>query len=55
MDTVPSWTAQWASDGTSVRITYGRPVGPREHVTVIVFRAVDAAGNMIGGPVRLDI
>jgi hypothetical protein len=53
MDAVPSWTTQWAPDNASVRIVYGSPVDRREDVTVIVFRAVDGAGNMIGGPARL--
>ncbi|MBV9447043.1 MAG: hypothetical protein JO345_14265 [Streptosporangiaceae bacterium] len=53
LDTVSSWTTQWAADSTSVRIAYGRPVDPREDVSIIVFRAVDAAVNMIGGPARL--
>ncbi|HEX6525742.1 MAG TPA: hypothetical protein VF070_37870 [Streptosporangiaceae bacterium] len=53
LDTVSSWTTQWAVGNTSVRIAYGRPVDPREEVNIIVFRAVDAAGNMIGGPARL--
>lgn len=44
---------QWWAGNTSVRITYGEPVSPGRGVTVIVFRAVDAAGNMIGGPARL--
>ncbi len=55
LDAVSSWTTQWAAGNTSVQITYGRPVSPREDVGIIVFRAVDAAGNMIGGPVRLAV
>jgi hypothetical protein len=50
---VTSWTTQWASDRTSVRISYGTPAAARQQVTIIVFRAVDAAGNMIGAPVTL--
>jgi hypothetical protein len=53
LDAVSSWTTRWAPDNTSVRITYASPVAAHEDVTVIVFRAVDAAGNMIGGPLRL--
>ena len=53
LDAVGSWTTQWASDNTSVRIAYGTPVAAGCGVGVIVFRAVDTAGNMIGGPVRL--
>ena len=53
LDAVSSWTTQWAADNASVRIVYGSPVDRREDVTVIVFRAVDGAGNMIGGPARL--
>jgi hypothetical protein len=53
LDAVSSWTSQWAADNASVRIAYGRPLAPREDVTIIVFRAVDGAGNMIGGPARL--
>jgi glucuronyl esterase-like protein len=53
LDAVSSWTTQWAADNTAVRIAYGSPLTTREDVSVIVFRAVDAAGNMIGGPVRL--
>lgn len=48
LDAVSSWNTQWAADNASVRIAYGSPV--REDVNVLVFRAVDAAGNMIGGP-----
>jgi hypothetical protein len=53
LDAVGSWTTQWASDNTSVRIAYGTPVPAGCAVGVIVFRAVDTAGNMIGGPVSL--
>lgn len=53
LDAVSTWTTHWAADGTSVLIAYGSPVAPGQDVTIIVFRAVDAAGNMIGGPVRL--
>jgi hypothetical protein len=55
MDAAASWTAQWAADNASVRITFGSPLAHREDVTVVVFRAVDAAGNMIGGPARLVV
>jgi len=53
LDAVSAWTTQWAADNSSVRITYSSPLTRRAHVDVIVFRAVDASGNMIGGPVRL--
>jgi hypothetical protein len=53
LDGVSSWTTQWAAGNASVRITYGSPVAHRRDVTIIVFRAVDAVGNMIGGPARL--
>ncbi len=53
LDAVSSWTAQWAAGNAAVRITYDSPLDRRQEVTVIVFRAVDGAGNMIGGPVRL--
>jgi hypothetical protein len=53
LDTVQAWTTQWATDHTSVRIAYGTPVASGTAVSVIVFRAADTAGNMIGGPVRL--
>ena len=53
LDAVSSWTTQWAADNSSVRITYSSPLARRADVNVIVFRAVDASGNMIGGPVRL--
>lgn len=53
MNNVPSWTTQWSPDNTSVQITYGSPVSRHEDVNVIVFRAVDTAGNMIGAPVTL--
>jgi hypothetical protein len=53
LDAVGSWTTQWAADNTSVRIAYGVPVASGTAVSVIVFRAVDMAANMIGGPVRL--
>jgi hypothetical protein len=53
LDAVSAWTTQWAAGNASVRITYASPVDHRRDVTVIVFRAVDTAGNMIGGPVRL--
>jgi hypothetical protein len=51
IDAVSSWTTRWAADNASVQITYGGRV--RGNVNIIVFRAVDTAGNMIGGPVRL--
>jgi hypothetical protein len=55
LDTVSSWTTQWAADNASVRIAYGGPLAPHEDVNIIVFRAMDAAGNMIGGPVPLVV
>jgi hypothetical protein len=55
LDAVSSWTTRWAADNASVRITYGKPLARREDVTIIVFRAVDADGNMIGGPARLVV
>jgi hypothetical protein len=56
LDAVSSWVTQWAADNASVRIAYSRPLARHEEeVNVIVFRAVDAAGNMIGGPVRLVV
>jgi hypothetical protein len=51
LDAVSSWTTRWPAGNTSVQITYASPV--REDVNIIVFRAVDTAGNMIGGPKRL--
>jgi hypothetical protein len=53
LDAVSSWTTQWGADNASVRIAYASPAGHHRDVTVIVFRAVDAAGNMIGGPARI--
>jgi hypothetical protein len=53
LDPVSSWTTQWAADNASARIAYGKPLAPREDVNLLVFRAVDAAGNMIGGPAHL--
>jgi hypothetical protein len=53
MDAVSSWTTQWAADNTSVRLVYGTPLAHDEGVRIVVFRAVDAAGNMIGGPASL--
>ena len=54
LDAVSSWTTQWAADNASVRIDYGSPLAHRhQDVNIIVFRAVDTAGNMIGGPVSL--
>jgi hypothetical protein len=53
LNAASSWTAQWAADHTSVRVAFGSPVAARDDVSVIVFRAVDAAGNLIGGPVHL--
>jgi hypothetical protein len=50
LDLVSSWTTEWASDNTSVRITYGQPLTCRGDLHLIVFRAADTAGNMIGGP-----
>jgi hypothetical protein len=55
LDAVSSWTTQWAPGNSSVQITYGSPVGRHEDVSIIVFRAVDTAGNMIGGPVSLVV
>ncbi|WP_157435906.1 hypothetical protein [Actinospica robiniae] len=54
MDAASSWSTRWASDGTSVQVVYARPVSFRAG-SVVVFRAVDAAGNMLGGPVRLAL
>jgi len=51
LNAVSSWTTQWATDNTAVQVTYASPV--EADVTIIVFRAVDTAGNMIGGPVSL--
>jgi hypothetical protein len=53
LDAASAWTTSWAAGNTSVQIAYDSPVSRPEDVSVIVFRAVDAAGNMIGGPVRL--
>lgn len=53
LDAVSSWTTQWAAGNSSVQITYATPVARHQDVNLIVFRAVDTAGNMIGGPVRL--
>ncbi|MBO0835256.1 MAG: hypothetical protein J2P28_07020, partial [Actinobacteria bacterium] len=53
LDKPGSWTTQWAADSTSVQIIYGAPVGGGADVNVIVFRAVDSGGNMIGGPLQL--
>ena len=50
LDLVSSWTTQWAPDHTSVSITYGEPLTCRGDVHIVLFRAVDTAGNMIGGP-----
>jgi hypothetical protein len=55
LDAVSSWTTQWSAGNTSVRITYASPVSPGEDVTIIVFRAVDTAGNMIGGPAQFVV
>lgn len=55
LDAASSWTTKWAADNASVRIAYGSPLATDEDVHVIVFRAVDAAGNMIGGPARLVV
>ncbi len=55
LDAVSSWTTQWAAGNASVRITYGSPPALAEDGNIIVFRAVDAAGNMIGGPARLAV
>jgi hypothetical protein len=55
LDATSSWTTQWAADNASVRIAYASPVDRHRDVTVIVFRAADAAGNMIGGPVPLAV
>jgi hypothetical protein len=53
LDAASSWTAQWAAGNSSVQIAYDSPLAHRRDINVIVFRAVDAAGNMIGGPVSL--
>lgn len=55
LDAASSWATQWAADNASVRIAYGGPLATDEDVNIIVFRAVDAAGNMIGGPARLVV
>lgn len=56
LDAVSSWSTQWTADSTAAQISYDSSRTSRRDdgaVTVIVFRAVDEAGNMIGGPVRL--
>lgn len=53
LDAASSWTTQWAADHTSVRIAYSKP--QRGNVTIIVFRAVDDAGNTIGAPARFAV
>ena len=53
LDAASSWTTRWAPDNASVKIAYGSPIAAGQDVNVIVFRAVDAAGNMIGGPASL--
>ncbi|HZM84737.1 MAG TPA: hypothetical protein VFC19_54135 [Candidatus Limnocylindrales bacterium] len=50
LDLVSSWTTEWASDHTSVNITYGQPMACRGDVHLILFRAMDTAANLIGGP-----
>jgi hypothetical protein len=55
LDAVSSWTTQWAADNMSVRISFASSRATREDLNIVVFRAVDAAGNMIGGPVRLVV
>jgi len=54
-DLVPSWTTEWAADHTSVRVTFGQPITCRADLHVILFRAVDTAGNMIGGPQQFTV
>ncbi|HEY3867720.1 MAG TPA: hypothetical protein VGM10_05200 [Actinocrinis sp.] len=53
LDAASSWSAQWAPDNTSVRLSYARPVADHQSVSIIIFRVVDTAGNMIGGPLSL--
>jgi hypothetical protein len=55
LDAVSTWTAQWAADSTSVQVIYGSPVPAGQDVNVIVFRAVDTGGNMIGGPAQFAV
>lgn len=55
LDLVSSWTTAWAADHRSVTITYSQPVTCRADVHVILFRAVDTAGNMIGGPQQFTV
>src|SRR5690606_31930316 len=50
LNRVSSWSLQWADDHRSVRVIYGERLSCRGTVTVIVFRAVDSDGAMIGGP-----
>lgn len=46
---------QWAEDAQSVRVVYDAPVASGTAITAFVFRSVDANGNMIGGPVQLNV
>ncbi|MDR2505493.1 MAG: hypothetical protein LBD16_05235 [Oscillospiraceae bacterium] len=44
---------EWSSDNTSVQITYAQTA--EGEVSAIVFRSADTEGNLIGGPVELDL
>ncbi|WNB86067.1 hypothetical protein [Cellulomonas sp. ATA003] len=49
------WTVQWAADARSARVTFDEPLPRRaKDVRLVVFRAVDTEGNMIGGPQTLS-
>lgn len=56
MDIPTGWTAQWADDATSVRVAFTSPAPERtDAVSLLVFRAADTDGNMIGGPLELSV
>ncbi len=47
---VPAFGWTWSGDGRSLRVDCDMPAAGE--TTVFLFRSVDAAGNMLGGPLR---
>ena len=46
---------EWAKDNQTVKVVFSAPVAAGTDINAFVFRSVDAQGNMIGGPVELNI
>jgi hypothetical protein len=51
-DAVSAWNTVWADDRMSVALSFAEPVVAGRDVTLLLFRAADASGNMISAPVK---